>query len=89
MGNGAIVPAADQAGPPTERGLQGGGSVPQVAHTYAYFTKVGGYASINEHQGGTTRLDPAASGLSAYASRSFDPESCPTTTPPPPVANCR
>ena len=29
-----------------------GGSVPQVAHTFAYFTKVGGYASINQHQVG-------------------------------------
>ena len=26
------------------------GGVPQVAQTFAYFTKVGGYASINEHQ---------------------------------------
>lgn len=29
-----------------------GGSIPQVAHTYAYYTKIGGYASTNQFQVG-------------------------------------
>ena len=45
-GNLKIVPSADHALPAT----RGPGPVAQVAHTYAYFTKVGGYASTNEHQ---------------------------------------
>ena len=27
-----------------------GGSIPQINHTFGYFTKVGGYASLNENQ---------------------------------------
>ena len=47
-GNLQIVPSSNH----TEqmRHLSNGESIPQVEHTYAYFTKVGGYASINEHQ---------------------------------------
>jgi hypothetical protein len=45
-----IVEAANWSLPQTRP--VSGGIVPQVAHTYAYFTKVGGYASINEHQVG-------------------------------------
>ena len=29
-----------------------GGSIPQVGHTYAYYTKIGGYASTNQFQVG-------------------------------------
>lgn len=47
VGNLAIVPAADW--PPSSPPAHG---VPQVAHTFAYFTKVGGYASLNERQVG-------------------------------------
>ncbi|KAL1512006.1 hypothetical protein AB1Y20_005281 [Prymnesium parvum] len=36
---------------PAERTVSNG-QLPQVARTYAYFTKVGGYASLNEHQVG-------------------------------------
>ncbi len=50
VGNLQIVPAAKWT-LPAKRPVSGG-SVPQVAHTYAYFTKVGGYASINQHQVG-------------------------------------
>jgi dipeptidase len=50
IGNLQIVEAANWSLPQTRP--VSGGSVPQVAHTYAYFTKVGGYASINEHQVG-------------------------------------
>ena len=49
-GNLAIVTAADWE-LPCKRTVSGG-SVPQVAHTKGYFTKVGGYASINEDQVG-------------------------------------
>ena len=45
-GNLKVVAAADWALP----AVRGPGSVAQVAHTYAYFTKIGGYASTNEHQ---------------------------------------
>ena len=45
-GNLKVVAAQDWALP----AVRGPGSVAQVAHTYAYFTKVGGYASTNEHQ---------------------------------------
>ena len=53
IGNLQIVPAVDYGAQPltTER-IVSGGSIPQVAHTFAYYTKVGGYASMNEHQVG-------------------------------------
>ena len=48
-GNLRRVPPADwPAG--AQRKVQGGGSIPQVNHTHAYFTKVGGYAAMNEYQ---------------------------------------
>ena len=50
IGNLAIVPAENWT-LPSSRAVSGG-SIPQVAHTHAYYTKVGGYASINEHQVG-------------------------------------
>ena len=46
-GNLEVVRAADWKLP-----AQTHGGVPQVAHTHAYFTKVGGYASLNEFQVG-------------------------------------
>lgn len=48
VGNLRTVPSAAWS-LPQERHVSGG-SVPQVPHTFSYFTKVGGYASINEHQ---------------------------------------
>ena len=50
IGNLQIVAAANWT-LPQERSVSGG-SVPQVLHTYAFFTKVGGYASMNEHRVG-------------------------------------
>ena len=49
-GNLRAIPAANHS-LPAARPVSGG-SVAQVASTHAYFTKVGGYASINEHQVG-------------------------------------
>ena len=46
-GNLAVVRAADWKLP-----AQTHGGVPQVAHTHAYYTKAGGYASVNEFQVG-------------------------------------
>ena len=46
VGNLMAVPAANWT-LPASRAVSGG-SIPQVAETYAYFTKVGGYASFNE-----------------------------------------
>ena len=47
-GNIAVIPAADWALPASRH--VSGGEIPQVAHTNAYITKVGGYAQINEKQ---------------------------------------
>ena len=51
IGNLQIIPAVDWGAEPAER-VVSGGAVPQVTHTFAYYTKVGGYASMNEHQVG-------------------------------------
>jgi len=50
VGNLVVVPAADW--PAGAVRTVSGGRMPQVPHTFAYFTKVGGYASLNEHQVG-------------------------------------
>jgi dipeptidase len=49
-GNLMTVPSADH--PPNATRQVHGGSIPDVLHTFAYFTKPGGYASLNEHQVG-------------------------------------
>lgn len=50
IGNVAMVPAANFHLPANR--TVSGGAIPQVGHTLAYYTKVGGYASSNEYQVG-------------------------------------
>ena len=50
-GNLIRVPAATHLPAGALRATRGGG-VPQVEHTFAYFTKPGGYASLNSEQVG-------------------------------------